>query len=85
VDDQVRSSHSSDPGSAIEGFGQKISLDNELTDLGMKLGNLGVAVGLNLSALVVEYLGQLLDRLALPRCNLGRFSSCLLSSTEIVR
>src|SRR5271167_3588295 len=72
VDDRDRSSSSSDPGSAIEGFGQKIPLHNKLTDLGVKLGDLGVAVGLNLSALVVEHLGQLLDRLALPRRNLGR-------------
>src|SRR6188768_1911844 len=72
VDDRVRSLPSSDPGSAIEGFGQKISLHNKLTDLGMELGNLGVAVGLNLGPLVVEHLGQLPDCLALPRRNLRR-------------
>ena len=42
----VRSSPSFDPGSAIEGFAQKISLHNKLTNLGVKLRNLGVAVSL---------------------------------------
>jgi hypothetical protein len=56
VDDQVRSSPSSDPG-----FGQKIRLHNKLTDLGMKLRDLGVTVGLNLRPPVVEHLRQLLD------------------------
>jgi hypothetical protein len=37
VDNWDRSSSSSDPGSAIEGFGQKISLHNELTNLRVKL------------------------------------------------
>jgi hypothetical protein len=77
VDDQVRSLPSSDPGSAIEGFGQKIPLHDKLTDLGVKFRNLGVAVGLNLSPLVVEYLGQLFDCLALPRRNLGRMQFVL--------
>jgi hypothetical protein len=35
---------SSDPGSAIEGFRQKIPFHDKLTDLGMKLRQLGVAV-----------------------------------------
>src|SRR3984885_15678725 len=40
VDDRDRSSSSSDPGSAIEGFRQKIPFHNKLTDLGVKLGDL---------------------------------------------
>ena len=64
--DRDRSSSSSDPGSAIEGFGQKIPLHDKLADLGMQLRHLGVAVRLNLKALVVEDLRQLLDRLPLP-------------------
>src|SRR5271170_5880958 len=40
VDDRDRSSSSSDPGSAIEGFRQKIPLHNKLADLGVKLGDL---------------------------------------------
>src|SRR5271169_1224398 len=71
VDDRLRSSPSSNPGSAIEGFRQKIPLHDKLTDLGMKLGHLGVAVRLDLGPLVVEHLCQLLDRLTLPRRNLG--------------
>jgi hypothetical protein len=71
VDDPVRSLPSSDPGSAIEGFGQKIPLHNKLTDLGVKLRDLGVTVGLNLSSLVIEHLRQLLDRLAFSPRNLG--------------
>jgi hypothetical protein len=63
---------SSDPGSAIEGFRQKIPLHNQLTDLGMKLRQLNVAVLLAGAALLVEHLGEFLNRLALPRCNLGR-------------
>jgi hypothetical protein len=66
VGDRDRSSSSSDPGSAIEGFGQKIPLHNKLADLGMELCHLGLAVRLNLKALVVEDLRQLLDRLTLP-------------------
>jgi hypothetical protein len=77
VDDQVRSLTSSDPGSAIEGFGQKIPLHNKLTDLGVKFRNLGVAVGLNLGPFVVEHLGQLFNGLALPCCNLGRMQFVL--------
>src|ERR1700692_415310 len=72
VDDRGQSSSSSDPGSAIEGFRQKISLHNKLTDLGMKLRQLGVAVLLARAALLIKHLGQLLDRLSLPGSNLGR-------------
>src|ERR1700758_2238232 len=72
VDDRDRSSSSSDPGSAIEGFRQKIPLHNKLTDLGVKLGDLAVAALVALRALLVEHLGQLLDRLALPSRNLRR-------------
>src|SRR5579862_721183 len=72
VDDRVRSLSSSDPGSAIEGFRQKIPLHYKLADLGVKLGDLAIPALLALDALVVKHLGQLLDRLALPRCNLGR-------------
>src|SRR5271169_6131260 len=72
VDDRRRSSSSSDPGSAIEGFRQKIPLHNQLTDLGMELRQLGVAVLLTGAALLVKHFGELLDCLALPRCNLGR-------------
>jgi hypothetical protein len=42
VDDRDRSSSSSDPGSAIEGFRQKIPLHHKLTDLGVKLGDLAI-------------------------------------------
>jgi hypothetical protein len=66
VGDRDRSSSSSDPGSAIEGFGQKIALHHELPDLGVQLRHLGVAIRLNLEAFVVKDLRQLLDRLPLP-------------------
>src|ERR1700685_833192 len=72
VDDRDRSSSSSDPGSAIEGFRQKIPLHNELTDLGVKLRDLAIPALVALGALLVEHLGQLLDRLALPGRNLRR-------------
>jgi hypothetical protein len=72
VGDRGRSSSSSDPGSAIEGFRQKIPFHHQLTDLGMKLRQLGVAVLLARAALLVEYFGHLLDRLTLPGSNLGR-------------
>src|SRR5277367_5985129 len=72
VDDRDRSSSSSDPGSAIEGFRQKIPLHNKLADLGVKLGDLAIPALVALGALVVEHLGQLLNCLALPGCNLGR-------------
>ena len=42
VDDRDQSSSSSDPGSAIEGFRQKIPLHNKLADLGVKLGDLAI-------------------------------------------
>jgi hypothetical protein len=47
-------------------------LHHQLTDLGMKLRQLNVAVLLASAALLVEHLGEFLNRLALPRCNLGR-------------
>ena len=72
VNDRGRSSSSSDPGSAIEGFRQKIPLHNKLADLGVKLGDLAIPALLPLDALVVEHLGQLLDRLAFPGRNLRR-------------
>src|SRR5271155_2267337 len=72
VDDRDRSSSSSDPGSAIEGFRQKIPLHNKLTDLGVKLCDLAIPALVALGALLVEHLGQLLDRLALPGRNLRR-------------
>src|SRR6266705_2165850 len=77
VDDQARSSSSSDPGSAIEGFRQKIPLHNELTDLGMQLRQLSIAVLLARTALLVENLGELLNRLSLPGRNLGRMQFVL--------
>ncbi len=43
------------------------ALHDKLADLGMELGHLGVAVRLNLKALVVKDPCQLLDRLSLPR------------------
>src|SRR6202034_1582980 len=72
VDDRDRSSSSSDPGSAIEGFRQKIPFHNQLTDLGVKLGDLAIPALLALGALFGKYLGELLDRLALPGRNLRR-------------
>jgi hypothetical protein len=74
VDDRGRSSSSSDPGSAIEGFRQKIPLHDELADLGMQLRQFRVPVSLAFKALLVEDLGELLDRLALPGRNLSRMS-----------
>jgi len=44
VDDRDRSSSSSDPGSAIEGFRQKIPFHNKLTDLGCGFRRLRTAV-----------------------------------------
>src|SRR3990170_2091688 len=75
--DRDRSSSSSDPGSAIEGFGQKIPLHDKLANLGMEPPHLGVAVLLARTALLVEHLGKLLDRLSLPGCNLGRMQFVL--------
>ena len=66
---------SSDHGSAIEGFRQKIPLHNKLTDLGMQLRQLRVAVLLTCAILLVKHQGELLDRLALPRRNLGRMQA----------
>src|SRR5271169_477827 len=77
VDDRDRSSSSSDPGSAIEGFRQKIPLHNKLADLGVKLGDLAIPALLSLAALLVKHLGELLDRLALPGRNLGRMQFVL--------
>src|SRR5215217_8462047 len=71
VDDRGRSSSSSDQGSAIEGFRQKIPLHDKLPDLGMQLRQLRVAVLIACAVLLVKHLGELLDRLALPRRNLG--------------
>src|ERR1700728_4997872 len=71
VDDRGRSSSSSDPGSAIEGFRKKIPPHHKLTNLGVKLGDLAIPALVSLGALLVEYLGELLDRLALPGRNLG--------------
>src|SRR5271169_1448315 len=77
VDDRGRSSSSSDPGSAIEGFRQKIPLHDKLTDLGVKLGDLAIPALVALGALVVEQLRQLLNCLALPGRNLGRMQLVL--------
>src|SRR5271167_2106364 len=77
VDDRDRSSSSSDPGSAIEGFRQKIPLHNKLADLGVKLGDLDIPALLPLGAVLVEHLGELLDRLAFPGRNLGRMQFVL--------
>ena len=44
---------------------------NELTNLRVKPRQLGVPALLARAALLVEDLGQLLDRLSLPSCNLG--------------
>src|ERR1700733_5706970 len=72
VDDRDRSSSSSDPGSAIEGFRQKIPLHNQLTDLGVKLGDLPMPALVAPGAPLVEPLGEILDRLALPSRYLRR-------------
>src|ERR1700685_337937 len=77
VDDRDRSSSSSDPGSAIEGFRQKIPFHNKLTDLGVKLGDLAIPTLLALGALFGKYLGELLNRLALPGRNLRRMQFVL--------
>src|ERR1700685_4096167 len=72
VDDRDQSSSSSDPGSAIEGFRQKIPLHNQLTDLGVKLRDLPIPALVALGAPLVEHLGEILDRLALPSRYLRR-------------
>src|SRR5579872_148142 len=72
VDDSDRSLSSSDPGSAIEGLRQKIPLHHQLADLGVQPGDLAVAALLPLHTLLVEDLGELLDRLALPGGDLRR-------------
>jgi hypothetical protein len=72
VDDRDRSPSSSDHGSAIEGFRQEIPLHDKLADLRMQLRQLSVAVLLTDPVLLVEHQGELLDRLALSRRNLGR-------------
>src|SRR5690348_1674842 len=75
VDDRDRSSFSSDHGSAIEGFRQKIPLHDKLADLGVQLRQLRVAGLLTDPVLLVEHQGELLDRLALPRRYLGRMQT----------
>ena len=45
------------PGSAIEGFRQKIPLDSKLADLGVKLGDHASQALLSLATLLVEHLG----------------------------
>src|SRR5690606_19395343 len=70
--DRDQSSFSSDPGSAIEGFGQKIPLDDELADLGVQLRHLGFPADLRIRTLVVERLGQILDSLPFPLRDLVR-------------
>src|SRR5450756_1779066 len=67
-----QSSSSSDPGSAIEDFGQKIPFHDELTNLGMQLRQFRVPILLACIALLVEDLGEFLNRLSLPGRNLGR-------------
>ena len=75
--DRDRSSSSSDQGSTIEGFGQKIPLHDKLADLGMQLRHLGVAVLLAGTALLVEALGKLLHRFPLRRRYLRRMKFVL--------
>jgi hypothetical protein len=48
-----------------------------LADLGVKLGDLAIPALLALGALLVEHLGELLDRLAIPGRNLGRMQLVL--------
>src|SRR3954454_4064695 len=84
VDDRGRSSSSSDQGSAIEGFRQKISLHDKLPDLGMQLRQLRVAVLIVCTVLLVKHLRELLDCLALPRCNLVGCRPCLVASSATV-
>ncbi len=54
------------PMPATEGFRQKIPLDDKLSDLGVQLRHFRVPEGGGFDSLVVEHLGQLLDRLTLP-------------------
>src|SRR5690606_38297947 len=77
VRDRDRSSFSSDPGSAIEGFGQKIPLHDELADLGVQLRHLGFPAGLRIRSPVVECLGQVLDGLPFPLRDLVRMKLVL--------
>src|ERR1044071_6735843 len=53
----------------------KISLHNKLTDLGVELRQLRIAVLLTSAVLVIKYQGKLRDRLALPGRNLGRMQA----------
>jgi len=76
---------SSDPGSAIEGFGQKIPLHNKLTDLGVKFRNLGVAVGLNLSPLSSNTLANFSIASRFHAAICVGCSSCLVASSATVR
>src|SRR5271169_5859146 len=69
VDDRGRSSSSSDRGSAIEGFRQKIPLHDKLTDLGVKLG-LAIHFGLQ-STISVGQLSNLPTTIAARRKRLG--------------
>jgi hypothetical protein len=71
VDDRARSWSSSDPGSAIGGFRQKIPFHHKLANLGMQLRQFRVAVLLSCSALLVENRGELLNRFSLPGSDLG--------------
>ena len=84
VDDLDRSCSSSDQGSAIEGFRQKIPLDDKLSDLGVQLRHFRVPEGGGFESLVVEHLGQLLDRLTLPlRDQIGMQLMSLPSSATV--
>src|SRR5450432_2134510 len=85
VDDRVRSLPSSDPGSAIEGFGQKIPLHNKLTNLGVKFRNLGVAVSLNLGPLSSNTLASFSIASRFHAAIWVGCSSCLVSRSATVR
>src|SRR5207302_3135941 len=65
-DGRSRPWSSSARGSATGGLGQKIALDDQLTDLGVKLAHFRLAPLIALARLAVEYPGHPFNRLALP-------------------
>ena len=66
------------------GFRQKIPLHNQLTDLGVKLGDLAIPALVSLGALLGEHLGEIFDRLALPGRDLRRLVRlCFASSVPV--
>src|SRR5947209_16150958 len=66
-------------GSATGGLGQKIALDHQLADLGVKLARLRFAPLVALARLAVEYSRHAVNRLALPSSDQVRMNRMLAS------